>query len=62
MPAGTISQTERGASSCCTSSSSEPAVRESTFGSNVLTSWPAALRRSVMFAPIRPRPTIPSCI
>src|SRR5436305_1685353 len=59
-PAGTISQTDRGASSCSASSASEDAV-DSTFGSNVCTSCPAARSRSVMLPPIRPRPTIPSC-
>jgi hypothetical protein len=60
IPAGTISQTERGASSCDASSSSDEAV-ESTCGSKVLTLWPAASSRFVMFPPMRPRPTIPSC-
>src|SRR5213593_2435856 len=59
IPAGTISQTERGASSCPASSSSESAV-DSTVVSYVCTSMPAPRRRSVMFAPIRPSPTIPS--
>ena len=45
-----------------TSSSSEPrGARVDTSGRRSLTSWPAARRRSVMFAPMRPRPTIPSC-
>jgi hypothetical protein len=61
FPAGTIIQSERGAASWSCSSSSVFAV-DSTFGSYVFTSWPAARSRSVMFAPIRPSPTIPSCI
>src|SRR5581483_1215778 len=62
LPAGTIIQNARGASSCDFSSSSEVAVRDSTAGSYVATSWPASRRRSVMPFPMRPRPIIPSCI
>src|SRR5881275_3270671 len=62
FPAGTIIQNARGGSSCAFSSSSEAAVRDSTFGSYVRTSWPCSRRRSVMPLPMRPRPIIPSCI
>src|SRR5713226_4221442 len=30
--------------------------------SNTTQSWPFPIRRRTMFAPIRPRPTIPNCI
>jgi hypothetical protein len=60
-PAGTITQTTRGRSSCLISSASESAV-DGTFGSYVLTSCPSRSSRSVIPEPIRPRPTIPSFI
>src|SRR5205823_12585761 len=62
FPAGIIIQKARGASSWPFSSSREVAVRSSTFGSYVQTSWPPSRSRSVMPWPIRPRPIIPSCI
>ena len=61
FPDGTIIQTCRGASSCFASAPSVFAV-DSTFGSYVFTSWPACCNRFVIPEPIRPRPTIPSCI
>ena len=62
FPAGIISHTARGRSSWPTSSSREAAVRDSTFGSKLLTSCPSWRRRSVIPLPIRPSPIIPSCI
>ena len=61
FPDGTISQMWRGASSCFASARSVFAV-EPTFGSYVFSSCPCCSRRFVIPEPIRPRPTIPSCI
>ena len=61
FPDGTISQTCRGGSSCFASARSVFAV-DSTFGSYVFISWPCCSSRFVIPEPIRPRPTIPSCI
>src|SRR5687767_3975424 len=70
-PAGTMIHTARGACSCLTSSSSTVAPRApfatlaataSALRSNATTSCPPRTRRVVMFAPILPSPTIPSCI
>jgi hypothetical protein len=69
--AGTISQTERGGFSFATKSSSEAAPAApsaasprtvSALRSHTTHSWPARMRRRTMFAPMRPRPIIPSCI
>src|SRR5579864_2999019 len=62
FPLGTIIQNARGAASCDFSSASEPAVRSSTFGSYVFTSWLASRKRPVIPFPIRPSPIIPSCM
>src|SRR5918995_4705906 len=68
-PAGTITQTARGAVSFDASSASEaaPSAPSATSVSIAagLTSWtthrcPSRIRRRTMFAPILPRPTIPS--
>ena len=61
FPDGTISQTCRGGSSCFASARSVFAV-EATFGSYDFISWPCCSSRSVIPEPIRPRPTMPSCI
>src|SRR4249919_2327855 len=61
FPDGTISQTWRGASSCFASARTVFAV-EVTFGSNDFISTPCCSRRFVIPAPIRPSPTIPSCM
>ena len=45
----------------CLMAGGDPEAVESTCGSKVFTSCPAAVSRFVMFPPIRPRPTIPSC-
>ena len=70
-PAGTITQTERGAVSFAARSSSEeapvapsPSSSEIASGltSKATISWPSRIRRLAMLAPMRPSPTIPSCI
>ena len=69
--AGTISQTARGFSSFLTRSASEAdptacsaASSLTAFGdmSKTTHSWPPLRSRRTMLAPIRPRPTIPSCM
>ncbi len=70
-PAGTMTQTARGLSSLATKSSSEsppvapsPARVATASGltSKTTHSWPSRIRRRTKFAPIRPRPTMPSCM
>ena len=70
-PAGTITQTERGAFSAETRSWTEeapwapsPASAATASGltSKATISWPSRIRRRAMLAPMRPRPTIPSSI
>src|ERR1051325_11784027 len=70
-PAGTISQTARGADKRETRSDSEDdavappramACTASALRSHTTTSCPPATRRRVMFPPIRPRPIRPICI
>ena len=70
-PAGTISHTARGAFICFTRSPSDddpcapsPAsfCTVSALWSYTTHSCPPRINRRTMFAPIRPRPTIPSCI
>src|SRR6266446_2700047 len=70
-PAGTISQTARGFSSFLTRSTSEAAPTAFSLANSVTAvgdmsktthSWPPFSNRRTMLAPIRPRPTIPSCI
>src|SRR3546814_10121255 len=70
-PAGTIIQATRGAGSLPTSSSSDVAdfapkpstsERASGFGSKPTTPWPPRTRRCAMFAPILPKPIMPSSI
>src|SRR5215831_12163831 len=69
--AGTISQTARGRASFFTKSGSYAAPvafscasASTAFGkaSNTTQSWPPLMSRRTMFAPMRPRPIIPSCI
>src|ERR1700722_1879138 len=71
IAAGNISHTARGASSLLTRSSNEeaPTTRSpssfstaATLTSSTTQLWPSRTSRCVRFAPIRPRPTIPSCI
>src|SRR5215510_9828859 len=68
---GTISQTTRGRPSFFTKSCSDAAPvafscasAATAFGkaSNTTQSWPPLMSRRTMFAPMRPRPIIPSCI
>src|SRR2546426_7783300 len=70
-PAGTITQTWRGAFSALTRSSSDPAplaltasafVIASALRSKATMSWPPRSRRVTMLSPILPSPTKPSCI
>jgi hypothetical protein len=70
-PAGTITQTWRGAFSALTRSSSDPAplaltasalLMASVLRSYATISWPPRSRRVTMFSPILPSPTKPSCI
>ena len=69
--AGTISHSARGLSSLATSSASEvapvapslaSAATASADLSNTVQAWPPFNRRRTMFAPMRPRPIIPSCM
>src|SRR5262245_52118898 len=71
IPAGIITHATRGRSSFATKSSSEAVPiapsRSSSATASGLTSktthsWSSRIRRRTMFAPIRPRPMIPSCI
>ena len=61
-PAGTITQTARGAASFSASSVRVATSLTSGLWSKPTTSWPAARNRSRMLPPMRPRPTRPSCI
>src|SRR5262245_55141485 len=70
-PAGTMIQAARGGASFSMNSSIERAPvapsassRSTGSGERLVTtmSWPAAMRRRTMFAPMRPRPIMPSCI
>ncbi len=70
-PAGTITHAARGLSSLETKSSSDsapvapsPARSSIAFGltSKTTHSCPARISRRTMLAPIRPSPTIPSCM
>ena len=70
-PAGTITQAARGCSSLATKSSSESApaapseaseATASGLTSKTTHSCPSRISRRTRFAPIRPRPTIPSCM
>src|SRR4051812_13153675 len=60
VPAGIISQRTRGWPSLPASSTSDPVVRSGAVRAYVSTSCPSSRRRSVMFAPMRPSPTMPS--
>src|SRR5690606_18737668 len=61
-PAGTISQTIRGASRAWTSSARLATSRTSGSKSKPTTSWPFSRSRAAMLPPILPRPTMPSFI
>src|SRR3954453_9682673 len=60
-PAGTMTQTTRGAVSASTSAGSESTSRLSAWWSKPTTSWPARRTRSAMLPPILPSPISPSC-
>src|SRR4051812_38468771 len=71
MPAGIITQIARGRSSLATKSSSVVAPTapsdanfstDSALVSKATAVCPSRMIRRTMFAPIRPRPTIPSCM
>src|SRR5664279_1563651 len=71
MPAGIITHATRGLSSLATKSASSVVPRapsflssatESALVSNATPVWPSRMTRRKIFAPIRPRPIIPSCI
>src|SRR5579884_75418 len=70
-PAGTMTQAALGVVSLLTKSaielapvapSSSSAFTAPGFTSNTTQLWPSRIRRRTMFAPIRPSPTMPSCI
>ena len=70
-PAGTMTQAARGVDSLATNSSSEsapvapsPASSSTASGltSKTTQSCPSRIRRRTRFAPIRPSPTMPSCM
>ena len=70
-PAGTITHAARGLSNMATNSSMEEApfapsrasaLTASGLTSNTTHSCPSRISRRTRFAPIRPSPTIPSCI
>jgi hypothetical protein len=71
LPAGTMTHTARGRCNLLTMSSSEsqptapsPASSATAFGSvsNTMQSWLAAITRRTRLAPMRPSPTIASCV
>src|SRR6185437_878732 len=70
-PAGTISQTTRGFFNVLANSASEAVPVAFSFVSSATAaadmsktthSWPPRMSRRTMFAPMRPRPIIPSCM
>ncbi len=70
-PAGSITQTARGAVSPATrpfrsaaglAPSSASALMASALRSKTTHSWPARIRRRAMLPPMRPNPITPSCI
>ena len=71
-PAGSMTQTARGAASACTSSPRLAACRRALArelrapapdrGRRPTQAWPCRMSRRAMLAPMRPRPTMPICM